>query len=182
MTLSMSKKKLIAAIVLAALAIGILWIRSLGAPDSAPVYTISTSVEITASPDAVWSLLADFSQYAQWNPYLSNIEGEFKVGETLTVTLIDANFEGPLVVKPRMASIEPGKSFAWRGTLLMQGLMDTHHVFEITGTADGNTRIHQYEEFRGMIAHEMADLTGRHAKTQQAFETMHAAIAAELSN
>ncbi|MFK7975201.1 MAG: SRPBCC family protein [Halioglobus sp.] len=178
----MSLKKLITAVILVSLIGTVVWIRSLGAPDSPPVITLSATDVINASPDEVWALISDFEGYSQWNPYLTKIEGAFKVGETVSVTLVDANFEGPFVVKPRMFSIESGKSFSWKGQVGIQGVMDTHHVFAISETEDGNTQIHQYEEFRGLIAKTMADKKDRHANTQHAFAAMHSAIKAELEN
>ncbi|MCR1341946.1 SRPBCC domain-containing protein, partial [Acidithiobacillus ferrooxidans] len=32
------------------------------------MYQIETGIEITASPEHVWSILMDFPAYPQWNP------------------------------------------------------------------------------------------------------------------
>nr|WP_255305408.1 SRPBCC family protein [Acidithiobacillus ferrivorans] len=35
------------------------------------MHQIETNIEITATPERVWSILMDFPAYPQWNPFIS---------------------------------------------------------------------------------------------------------------
>ena len=47
------------------------------------MHTLDAGIEIGANPEAVWSILADFDAYPQWNPFLRSIEGELRKGSLL---------------------------------------------------------------------------------------------------
>lgn len=48
---------------------------------------ISTTIDIEASPRAVWDVLIDFTAYPDWNPFMDRIEGTAEVGAKLVVHL-----------------------------------------------------------------------------------------------
>jgi uncharacterized protein YndB with AHSA1/START domain len=48
---------------------------------------IRRDVGINASAERVWSILTDFSAFAQWNPFIREIGGEPKVGARLDIYL-----------------------------------------------------------------------------------------------
>ena len=39
-------------------------------------HNLKTSIEIAASPEAVWEALVDFDRYNDWNPMLQNMQAE----------------------------------------------------------------------------------------------------------
>lgn len=47
-----------------------------GIPRERGAVTLTTEVEIAASPEQVWALLVDFEGYAQWNAWLPELRGE----------------------------------------------------------------------------------------------------------
>ena len=46
---------------------------------------IRTTVEIDASKDQIYAVLADLDSYPKWNPYHRKVEGEFKEGAELKI-------------------------------------------------------------------------------------------------
>ena len=42
--------------------------------------TIGHSIVIDASPSTVWSVLMDWPGFAEWNPFLTELEGEARSG------------------------------------------------------------------------------------------------------
>jgi hypothetical protein len=48
---------------------------------------IRTEIDITASPAAVWHVLADFPTYPAWNPFVRPIRGDQAPGSMLHVTV-----------------------------------------------------------------------------------------------
>ena len=47
--------------------------------------TISTTVDIAATPQQVWAVLADLDAYPQWNPFIRSASGQVAEGATLTL-------------------------------------------------------------------------------------------------
>ena len=63
---------------------------------SAPL-VVSSEVEIAASPEALWDVIADFESWPEWSPHVRSLEIDgpvepgtrfrWKVGPTITSTL-----------------------------------------------------------------------------------------------
>lgn len=74
------------------------------------IKTITTEIVINANKDIVWKILTDFNSYPDWNPFITQIEGELKTGSRFNVTL---NIEGrkPTSFQPDIISLTPGEKF-----------------------------------------------------------------------
>ena len=48
-------------------------------------YEVSTSIEIAATPENVWAVLADLPSYPQWHPVFLSVTGQLAVGSKLSV-------------------------------------------------------------------------------------------------
>jgi hypothetical protein len=111
---------------------------------------IRTEIEIEAPVSEVWSILADFERHPQWNPFIRHISGELRLGTRLQVRL------GPpgkrtMAFKPIVQMVEPGHSFRWLGHLLVPGLFDGEHIFELEAAGAHTTRFIQREKFSGIL-------------------------------
>lgn len=133
-----------------------------------------------ASVEQSWSVLTDFSRYPDWNPYLPRVEGKLAVGEVVSFTLVDENFPGPFDLTARLGEVSENRRFYWTGRLGIQGLFDTRHVFELSTREDGNTDLHHYEEFRGLIPALLPRREERAGYTRRAFESMNNALQQRL--
>ena len=49
-------------------------------------YEISTTIEIAATPENVWAVLADLASYPKWHPVYWAVTGQLAAGSTLTIT------------------------------------------------------------------------------------------------
>jgi hypothetical protein len=111
---------------------------------------IRTQIEIEAPADAVWSILTDFPRHANWNPFIRQIAGELRRGAQLQVIL------GPpgrraMRFKPIVQMVEPHKAFRWQGHLLIPGLFDGEHIFELETAEENATLFVQREKFSGIL-------------------------------
>ena len=144
-----------------------------------PVFTIVHEQEIDASPEQVWGVLTDFAAYPDWNPYVLQLEGDLALGATLSLTILQRNWDEPLTLHPRLSRLDPPRAFGWQGSVGLPGLHETDHHFLLEALPGGRTRLLQREEFRGWLPGWMASESHR-APTRDAFAAMDAALAARL--
>ena len=92
---------------------------------------IKTSIEIAASPEAVWKVLSDFSQYKNWNPFITYAEGVLRLGKHLKITA------GGMSFKPEVLAVKKNKELRWKGKLLFNRIFDGEYSFEIVDHKNG---------------------------------------------
>ena len=47
---------------------------------------LESSIDINSSPEQVWAVLTDFARFADWNPFITSIEGSPDRGTRLAIT------------------------------------------------------------------------------------------------
>lgn len=112
-------------------------------------FVIETRVDIAAPPEVVWGVLTDFEAYPEWNPGLVGMTGELEVGQTLRFSS-DAT-DDALTFEPVVREVRPGQHLRWEGSLLVPGLFDGEHAFDLEPLPGGGTRLTQSEHFRGVF-------------------------------
>jgi hypothetical protein len=114
--------------------------------------------EIQATPDAIWSILVDGANYANWESGVISVDGKIAPGETIKV-VSSANPGRTFPVK--VTQFEPGKAMTWSGGMPL-GLFKGVRTFRLTPTSGGATRFDVREEYTGpllgMMWRSMPDL------------------------
>jgi hypothetical protein len=95
-------------------------------------------------------VLTDFSAYHEWNPFITEIIGEKRVGERLRVTLSPPE-SGESSFSPRVLVFDPPNELRWRGHLFVKGLFDGEHFFQCREAPNGGTRFIHGEDFGGVL-------------------------------
>ena len=131
---------------------------------------IKTKINIDCPPEKVWKILTDFEKYPEWNPMIKSIEGELRRRNRLKVRL-EIKGMSKMTIKPRVATFHSGKSFSWLGHLLIIGLFDGHHIFELNQNQDGSTEFIHREQFSGVMIPLMKKIL--ETKVAVAFEEMN---------
>ena len=139
--------------------------------------TITTTIEIDASPEAVWQVLTDFPSHERWNPFFSRIIGSPEAGERLRITIRKGDGDG-ISIRPEVLVATPGRELRWKGKLLLPGIFDGEHCFVLEPLDGGRTRLIHGEKFRGILV----PLTGRVlADTERGFIAFNEALADEVA-
>jgi hypothetical protein len=133
--------------------------------------TISATVDIAATPQQVWAVLADLDAYPQWNPFIRSASGQLAKGATLTLRLVPAQGRA-MTFRPKVLAAEPGLLLRWIGRLIMPGIFDGTHQFALDDMG-GHTRLTQSETFRGVLV----PFTGKIiAQTEADFRALNQAL------
>ncbi|PKK45772.1 hypothetical protein CI102_9031 [Trichoderma harzianum] len=116
-----------------------------------PTLTVSTQIEIAATPAAVRSVFIDFARYTQWQQGWKFEPGDsdkqpldLKPGDGLKVKMNGTSMQ-PIVME------NSANSFQWEGSLL--GLMKGVHQFHFTPSEInlGGTTFTHKEDLRGIL-------------------------------
>jgi hypothetical protein len=111
---------------------------------------IKTAVLINATPQTVWRIFSNFENYPQWNPFIKLITGDVKTGHRITARIEPPGAKG-MTFKPRVLAVESEKELRWLGHLLVPGLFDGEHRFELVNNGNGTTTFIQSEIFKGIL-------------------------------
>ena len=111
---------------------------------------IKTEITITTSPEKAWTILTNFNDYPNWNPFIKSIKGTVEKGKKITVYIEQPGSKG-MTFKPKVLALEVNKEFRWQGHLLFPGLFDGEHIFEISDNGNGSITFTQREQFKGIL-------------------------------
>ncbi len=138
--------------------------------------TVSSSIEIHATPQQVWSVLTAFEAYGSWNPFMDRIEGRPEVGSRLVVHMSPPGGRG-MTFKPVVLAATAPRELRWLGKLWPGGLFDGEHSFLLEPTETGGTELVHSETFRGIL---VALFKGTLSKTDDGFEAFNSALKARV--
>ncbi|MFB9157024.1 SRPBCC domain-containing protein [Chromobacterium violaceum] len=112
--------------------------------------SIATEIDIAASLEQVWQVLTDWRRYPEWNPFIVGLHGRHEAGARLVATLHPPGGRHT-TFRPRLTAFDVQTRLAWRGKLLVPGLLDGAHHFQLEPLDGGGTRLHHGEDFSGIL-------------------------------
>jgi hypothetical protein len=143
-------------------------------PRSAFEREICHEIEIDAPPAAVWRTLTSTADYS-WNPFIRRISGKLAAGEKIQVE-IQPPAGRAMKFKPTVLEAEPERRLRWLGRLLVPGLFDGEHSFELQPLPGERTRFIQRERFSGLLVGLFRPTLD---KTEDGFASMDEALKTE---
>src|ERR1700761_4787049 len=84
-----------------------------GRRPTAMAYEVTTSIEIAATPETVWAVLADLASYPRWHPAFLSVTGQLAVGSTLTIETTLPASGRKITGKVKVRTVEPGRELRW---------------------------------------------------------------------
>ncbi|HSY77118.1 MAG TPA: SRPBCC domain-containing protein [Bacteroidia bacterium] len=134
---------------------------------------IRSEIIINATPDRVWKVLTDFGDYPSWNPFLKWLKGNVAIKNRIEVRIEPPGASG-MTFKPRVLKFDTNKEFRWLGHLIIPGLFDGEHIFELIDNGDGTTTFVQREIFGGILIPFFKKML--EINTRQGYEQMNKAL------
>jgi hypothetical protein len=130
---------------------------------------IQTEIVINADITKVWDVLMNFKSYPTWNPFVTSIRGEPKLGNKLTISINPPEGKG-MTFKPNILTLETNKEFRWKGKLGINGIFDGEHYFILEHL---ETKFIHGEKFSGLLVPLLGKMLD---KTQKGFQLMNESI------
>lgn len=121
------------------------------------VLIIKHTVETTASPEAIWAIWQDVTNWNTWDHGIeySTIDGPFKAGTTGTLKP-----KGGPLVHTKLTAVEPKKMFIDEAKLTFARIIVSHFLTE----SNGKTNVTHQIEMTGPLAFFFAFVIGRNMK------------------
>ena len=136
-------------------------------------HDLHTEIDIDATPETVWNVLTDLDGYSDWNPFITSAAGNVAVGERLTNRL-QAPGGKAMTFKPTVTAAETAQTFEWLGRLVLPGIFDGRHRFDLEATPSGGTRLVHSEHFNGLLVRFLRKSLD--TQTHQGFLAMNQAL------
>ncbi|MGD0068356.1 MAG: SRPBCC domain-containing protein [Streptosporangiaceae bacterium] len=114
---------------------------------AAMAYEVSTSIEIAATPENVWAVLADLASYPQWHPVFLSVTGQLAAGSKLTIRTTVPATGNPMTARVKVLTVEPGAELRWASKLL--GITISKRSF-LLSPSGGGTLMVQSATYRGL--------------------------------
>jgi len=131
---------------------------------------IKTEIIINSNPSKIWTILMDFNKYPEWNPFIRSITGQPLKGNKISARLEPPDAKG-MTINPTILEVNNEKEFRWSGHLIIPGLFDGEHIFELIDNQNGTTTFIQREKFNGILISLFKKLLDDN--TRRGFELMN---------
>jgi hypothetical protein len=136
------------------------------------MHTITATIDLEATPEQIWTILADTDGHSTWNPFITKLTGTLEVGQKLNIRIAPPGGRS-MTFHPTVTAAQPAHRLAWLGHLGFPGLFDGAHSFTLTPLPGGHTRLEQSETFSGVLVGLSRGLL---VKTEAGFDAMHQAL------
>jgi len=139
------------------------------------VREIRTTIDIEAPRKEVWSVLADFPSYPQWNPFII-LTGQAKARTRVRLKTMPPRRPANTQTADVLTAWEP-RHLRIQGVFLAQWLFSGTHIFELAQLEE-RTRLTNREEFAGILAPVILALLG--PSLPEGFDAMNRALKARV--
>ena len=136
-------------------------------------YDVSTTIEIAATPENVWEVLADLASYPQWHPVYQAVTGQLAAGSTLTITTTHPASGRAMTARVKVLTAEPNTELRWVSKLA--GVTISERVFRLTPAA-GGTSLEQAGTYRGIGGNRVRGTVNTVTRIQDSFVAINKAI------
>lgn len=111
---------------------------------------VDSEIEIPASPEQVWSVLADIRNWPRWNRVMPRLEGELAEGRVVELELAVPGRRTSRR-KPRLVRVADNRELRWRDQVLARQVFASEHWFTLEPTP-GGCRVRHGEQIGGWLA------------------------------
>jgi len=140
---------------------------------------IETHIIVDSTPEKIWDILTNFEEYGLWNPFMTKVEGDAKLGAKIKVQIRTMGGK-ERIYHPIITRFEINKELRWKGKSFLPGIFDGERIFLIDKSADNKVTFFQKELFSGLgvilVGNKLAENLG------EGFEKMNLALKKRTEN
>ncbi len=140
---------------------------------------LRTEAIIRSTPQKIWMILTGFNSYPEWNPFITSLTGNAVTGNTISAVIKPSGGNG-MTIRPKILRVEKNRELRWKGHLVIPGLFDGEHIFELIENNDGSTTFVQREMFSGILIPLFRKLIDEN--TRSGFEAMNLQLKMRAEN
>jgi hypothetical protein len=133
---------------------------------------LRTEIEINASPEKIWHILADLGKYPEWNPFIHHALGTAEAGGKVDIKIKSGSKE--LALHCSVLKAEPNRELRWSYHVGLPFLFRGEHSFIIESVGDNRVHFIDQEVFNGFFVPSQAKDIDTNSK--QGFEAMDKAL------
>ena len=100
------------------------------------------------------------------------------MGESLKVIARKDDGTPGMSFTPTVLEVDPGRLLRWKGKLLVAGIFDGEHIFELLDLGNGRTRLVHSENFGGVLIPLMGKVL---TETEAGFVDFNEALVSEVA-
>ena len=104
---------------------------------------LTSTIDISATPEQVWDVLSDFASYGEWSNF-SRVSGTATKGTRLSIRMPGMSF------RPYVTAAVPNQELEWSATIAGERFFVGRHTFTLIPNDDGTTRLNNVETFSGV--------------------------------
>jgi len=104
---------------------------------------------VDSTPEKIWSVLTNFKEYENWNPFVIKIIGDAKLGSKIEVQIQTVKGK-QRTYNPIITTFEINKELRWKGKSILPGIFDGERIFIIEKPAHNKVSFLHKEIFRGL--------------------------------
>jgi hypothetical protein len=112
---------------------------------------IKGSIDIDAPIERVWEVLTDFKAYSKWNPFITQLSGDFKEGSIFDV-VVKIPGRKDTQFKSKLAKVVDGQELVFDGTI-KKGMLTDDHLFKLETFGENQTKMFQSIAFKGFMCY-----------------------------
>jgi uncharacterized protein YndB with AHSA1/START domain len=78
--------------------------------------TVTTTIDLEATPEQVWDILIDTGGHSTWNPFITTLADTLEVGQKLDIRIAPPGGKA-MTFHPTVTAVQPAQRLAWLGHL-----------------------------------------------------------------
>jgi hypothetical protein len=133
---------------------------------------------VNSTIEKIWNILTNFEEYELWNPFMTRVVGDAKLGSKITVKIQTARGK-QRTYNPIITKFEINRELRWKGKSFLPGIFDGERIFIIEKSNNKVLFLHK-EIFRGLGVKLVGDRLDEDLR--ESFDKMNNALKIRAEN
>ena len=134
---------------------------------------------VNSAPEKIWNILINFEEYELWNPFMTKVVGDAKLGSKIMVKIQTVRGK-ERTYYPIITKFEIDKELRWKGKSFLPGIFDGERIFIIGKSTNNQVSFLHKEIFTGLGVKFVGDKLGKDLK--ESFDKMNISLKSRAEN